>query len=209
MPSRPYFSDTFVPSLYNEVRERVSRAVQNACAVSLTTDGWSSRATMSYTTVTTHFITDKWTLEERVLETLHTPESHTAEQVGNVLYDTARRWNTIREHSINAVVTDKVPNMVGGVAESGLDPHLGCFAHHLNLAAQKSLEATGLSKVLAHVRRIVTFVTYFHRSNLAAHALKQKQVQLQMSPSLSKSNMLIMDCKTRWYSTLDMLERYI
>ena len=206
MPSRPYFSETIVPSLYNEVRERVSRKVQNACAVSLMTDGWSSRATMSYTTVTAHFITDKWTLEERVLETLHTPESHTAEQVGDALYDTARRWNTIREHSINAVVTDNAPNMVGGVAESGLDPHLGCFAHHLNLAAQKSLESTGLSKVLARVRRIVT---YFHRSNLAAHALKQKQVQLQMSPSLSKSKMLIMDCKTRWNSTLDMLERYI
>ena len=42
------------------------------------------------------------------------------------------------------VTTDNAKNNVKAVSEAGLSPHIGCFAHTINLAAQK---ATGLSQV--------------------------------------------------------------
>ena len=128
-----------------------------------------------------------------------------SENLGDSLYATAQKWNTIRNHGMNAVVTDNAPNAVGAVAYSGLDPHLGCFAHNLNLVANKALETTVISRILARVRRIVT---YFHRSNIATQALKEKQVQLGMAPTTAKAKKLIIDVKTRWNSSFDMLQRY-
>ena len=205
MPSRPYFSDTVVPGLYVEVKVRVISELEGAISVALTTDAWSSKATMSYVTVTAHFIMERWTLEERVLETHHVPESHTVTNLGDALYATAERWAIIRNHGIHAVVTDNASNVIAVVAPSGLDPHIGCFAHYLNLVALKALGTQVLSRLLGRVRRIVS---YFHRSNIASHTLEEKQAQLGLAPSVAKSKKLIIDVKTRWNSAFNLLVHY-
>lgn len=45
--------------------------------VAITTDGWSSRATESYITITSSHIDDNWELKNYVLQTRAMPESHT------------------------------------------------------------------------------------------------------------------------------------
>lgn len=47
--------------------------------------------------------------------------------------------------------------------------YLGCFAHILNLAAQKALQVSCVGNLLAKVRRIVAF---FQRSAVSTTALK-------------------------------------
>ena len=45
IPSRPHITDTVIPALYNETREMVKNDISNAESISITTDGWTSRAT--------------------------------------------------------------------------------------------------------------------------------------------------------------------
>jgi hypothetical protein len=63
------------------------------------------------------------------------------------------------------VTTDNAKNNVKAVSEAGLSPHIGCFAHTINLAAQK---ATGLSQVSWVLGRVRKVVSSFHRSTTAA-----------------------------------------
>lgn len=59
VPSRAHISQSVVPSLYTGTRAVIEHALSTAPAVALTTDGWTSRATKSYLTVTAHFISSE------------------------------------------------------------------------------------------------------------------------------------------------------
>ena len=204
IPSRAYFTKEILPKLYNEAKAKVVDDLARAEVVSLTTDAWSSRATQSYITTTAQFIDVDWKLIEYVLETVHVPESHTAEKLAEVLMNTTTKWKTMRP-GLNPVVTDNTAVMPLAVSKTECD-WLGCFAHILNLVAQKGLEVSGMKKLLAKIKRIVL---YFHKSNIAANELKEKQVQLKMASTPSKAKKLIMEVKTRWNSSYDMLVSYL
>lgn len=45
--------------------------------IAITTDGWTSRATESYITVTSTLINKNWELENYILQTRTMPENHT------------------------------------------------------------------------------------------------------------------------------------
>ncbi|KAK1894085.1 Zinc finger BED domain containing protein 4 [Dissostichus eleginoides] len=45
IPSRPYFSRTVLPALYKETKAKVTQSLKEAECISITTDGWTSRAT--------------------------------------------------------------------------------------------------------------------------------------------------------------------
>lgn len=56
LPSRTYFSDNIIPELYKQTHTEVMGELKSAEMVYLTTDGWISRATEIYITITAHFI---------------------------------------------------------------------------------------------------------------------------------------------------------
>lgn len=66
---------------------------------------------------------------------------------------------------------------------------------------RKALDLPVMDRLLGHVNRIVGF---FHRSDTATTTLQAKQKLLELP-----SHKLLQDCKTRWNSSYDMLERYI
>ena len=202
MPSRPYFSETLIPQLYEEVKAKVLSEISAATAVSLTTDGWTSRATQSYVTTTAHFIDANWEMKNYVLETVEAEGAHTGENLGAGLRETTEKWNTQRIHQINPVVTDNASNMLLAVRFAGLGPHIPCFAHTINLATQRGLQVRSLDRLLGRIRRIVK---YFHHSPKATSILSSK-INLLEIPGPQK---LVIDCPTRWNSTFDMLQRYL
>ena len=68
IPSRQYFSDRAMPELYQSVKTSVLSELAKASSVAITTDGWTSRATESYITITSSHIDSEWKLKNFVLQ---------------------------------------------------------------------------------------------------------------------------------------------
>ena len=64
IPSRQFFRDRSLGELYDRVKEKVKTSLTAAEAVALTTDGWTSRATEFYLTITSSHIDEAWKLNE-------------------------------------------------------------------------------------------------------------------------------------------------
>ena len=64
------------------------------------------------------------------------------ENVDEVLTNAVEEWNLSRPPLTILIVTDNTANMVTAVraANTVFGPHVICFAHKVNLAAQRSLQ---------------------------------------------------------------------
>jgi hypothetical protein len=169
--------------------------------LAITTDGWTSRATESYITITAHLIDKEWCMNSFVLQTRPLHESHTGKNIGAVLVDASKEWQLERPHKLLPIVTDNAANMDVAIQEAKFTPHIKCFAHTINLATQRGLQVHQMSRLLGRIRHIVSF---FHRSATATNLLKSKQELLQLP-----KHKLIQDVKTRWNSSYDMIDRFL
>lgn len=141
-------------------------------------------------------------MESSILETCPLFESNTSSHLADALMSALTDWKLERPNTTIPVTTDNAQNMVNAIKEAArLGPHIGCFAHILNLAAKKAVALQQISHLLNKVRRVVTF---FHKSTTAAHALKVKQEMLNLPV-----HKLIHDSTTRWNTIYDMMERYL
>nr|XP_061794906.1 E3 SUMO-protein ligase ZBED1-like [Nerophis lumbriciformis] len=200
LPARATFADSVVPSLYREVREDVSMSLQKASRVAITSDAWTSVATESYITITAHYINKDWQMLSHVLQTRSVYESHTGAHMATLLLDVVNEWELMEKSVV--LVTDNAANMASAAA-IGRFPHVKCFAHTLNLAAQRTLKLPTVSRLLSRVRRISA---YFHRSPKAMHLFQENQRAILKLTSPLK---LITDVSTRWNSAHGMMERFL
>ena len=168
MSSRGYFSQTVIPDMYEKVKTDIVTSLSNITTVALTTDSWTSRATESFVTITSCHISDDWCLKNYVLQTRAMPLSHTGQNIANVIQEDIIEWG-LPEHP--PLMTDNASNMLVAGRELGCNPHIGCYAHTLNLAVQKGLNVNIVAHLLGRIRRVVS---YFHRSTSAAAVLKNK-----------------------------------
>lgn len=200
LPSRTFFSTEIIPDLYEKTCNSIVYELAKAQSLALTTDGWTSRATVSYLTVTVHYMSD-WEMKSAVLQTRPLYESHTSAHLAEELTNAVNTWKLRRPNMLLPVTTDNAPNIVNAVHEAdGLGPQISCFAHVVNLAAKKAVSINTVSRLLGRVRKIVTF---FHKSTKAHHVLTVKQEMLNLP-----RHKLIHDVTTRWNTVHDMLERY-
>ncbi|XP_028821950.1 zinc finger BED domain-containing protein 1-like [Denticeps clupeoides] len=156
IPTRSYMTDKAVPRIYD--KDNVMSALSSAPRVALTCDGWTSRATEAFVTITCHYVDEEWELMSHVLQTRAMYESHTGSNIAELLKAALEEWDLVSKDP--AIVTDN-----GGML------HFRCFAHTLNLASQRALKLPAVARLLGRVRRISTF---FKRSTTASHVLRQK-----------------------------------
>lgn len=200
LPTRATFTDSALPALYKETKAKVMESMCKARRVAITSDAWTSVATVSYVTITAHYISEDWKIVSHVLQTRAVYESHTGAHMARLLLDVVEEWQ-LTDKSV-VLVTDNAANMISA-AEIGKFPHVKCFAHTLNLAAQRALKLPTVSRLLGRVRRISA---YFHRSTKASHLFEENQrVVLKLTSPLK----LITDVATRWNSAHDMMERFL
>ncbi|KAI4829903.1 hypothetical protein KUCAC02_001563 [Chaenocephalus aceratus] len=133
-------------------------------------------------------------MQSHVLQTRPLYEQHTSTHLAEVLKEVVSEWKLERPGNTIPVTTDNARNIVNAISEAGLGPQIGCFAHTINLAAQKS---TGINKVSRLLSRIRSVVSFFHRSTTAA---QYKQEMLNVP-----KHKLIHDVPTRWNSSYDMV----
>ncbi|XP_046545980.1 zinc finger BED domain-containing protein 4-like [Haliotis rubra] len=200
IPSRTHYTNYVIPEMYKKVKSSVMESIARASSMAVTTDGWTSRSTESYITITAHYVNEDWQLENPVLQTRTLQESHTGANLANVLDSAVDEWN-LGKFSQIAISTDNASNIVSAVKQSRFAPHIRCFAHTINIASQKAMQVPQMSRILGRVRRIVSF---FHRSSHAASVLRSKQLLLELP-----DHKLIQDVSTRWNSSYDMLQRYL
>ena len=67
IPSRQHFSENIIPDLYTMVSTQVEQVLKGSY-VAITTDGWTSRETQSYVTITSSHIGENWNLKNYVLQ---------------------------------------------------------------------------------------------------------------------------------------------
>ncbi|XP_076135696.1 E3 SUMO-protein ligase ZBED1-like [Alosa pseudoharengus] len=199
IPRRQHFSEKRIPKLYIKTKDDLKERLLRAERVAITTDAWTSCATDSYVTITVHYVTSDWELESHVLQTRVFNESHTGKNIGALLKEACVEWNIADKDP--ALVTDNARNMIVAGVEAEMSPHLMCFAHTLNLAAQKAFRVSNAARVLGKVKKVVGF---FYRNTTGADLLKQKQQQMALP-----GHTLINDVPTRWNSSHDMLERFL
>ncbi|XP_017474101.1 PREDICTED: zinc finger BED domain-containing protein 4-like [Rhagoletis zephyria] len=115
-----------------------------------------------------------------------------------ILTDLFADWG-VDKSSIMAVLTDNGANMVAAVKVLFGDgkKHLPCFAHTINLVAEKVEATSGMPELVQKVREIVKF---FKKSVLATATLKKAQ---------ANPKKVILDVKTRWNSCFYMMQRFV
>lgn len=194
-PTRKTVSHSLIPQLYNEALQAVRSKLEDAQAVCLTTDGWTSCTNVSFIAVTAHFLSNKNEMISVLLQCVEFQDKHTAENLSHQLKTVVKEWGI--DKKIACVVTDNASNVVAAIRLCDWR-HISCFAHTLNLVVQSSLE-----KMRTILVKVKTIVEFFKRSSQALAKLQNMQEQL----GLSKLK-LIQDVVTRWNSTYDMVERF-
>ena len=101
---------------------------------------------------------------------------------------------------LRGATTDNARNIV--LALDNLDwPHVGCFAHTLQLGVKKAMEVPEIARALGRAKRLVS---HFHPSVKSTNVLHQKQKDLHHA-----EQNLIQDVPTRWNSSYYMIERIL
>ena len=196
VPSRPHVT-SICHKMFDSLKEELLAKLDSPY-VSLTTDIWTSRTQQAYLTVTAHFITGKWKMESKVLQTSEMPERHTRVNISERLKAAACEWK-IANDRLATVVRDNAANMVLAVDLVGEWDDLGCFGHTLQLAVNAGLNLYPLSRLLAVARKLVG---HFKHSVTAVASLNNKQKAMNVP-----EHRLIQDVSTRWNSTYFMMER--
>ena len=198
VPSRRYFSDVFLPEIYNvstHVHKLLATDISN---FSFTKDIWSSDVSpTSMLSLTAQWIDTEFNLQKVVLHSQEFRGSHTAAATSDAFAKMFDTWR-IDPFKVHAIVSDNARNMTKAMEDSNLKG-IRCMAHTLQLAVNEGvLSQRSIADVIATGRKIVG---HFKHSPLAYGRLQAIQEQLGMPPKR-----LQQDVCTRWNSTYYMLE---
>eukprot|EP00102_Acyrthosiphon_pisum_P022673 XP_016659883.1 PREDICTED: zinc finger BED domain-containing protein 4-like [Acyrthosiphon pisum] len=162
-------------------------------------DIWTDIQTRSYLGITVHFAnTSTFTLKSGILGVYDLSERHTSDYIAVKLKEACFEWE-IPMKSVTAVITDGAANMTKSIELAfGRNHQIPCFAHTINLIAERSLSNVAeLTKLISNVKSIVT---WFKHSVVGSDDLRKLT---------GGDGKLIQEVSTRWNSTFYMLQRFI
>ena len=76
-PDYKTIASSYIPAMYQSLRDEVLKKLSKAEYFSITTDIWSSQAKHNYIAVTIHYLTESFELQSHLIETKHFDEVHT------------------------------------------------------------------------------------------------------------------------------------
>jgi hypothetical protein len=170
----------------------------------LSADGWTSGGGHSYFGILLHFICEEGRNRTILLDA--SPKSDQtsealAERVRTVLTawglgdEATKEWCNRKIQYFTSDTTNAMPKMVKLLGFHWIP----CVAHVLNLVVKDALKSdAAIIHLLERCRKICTF---FSKSAKKSVALKTAQVSASLKPAK-----ILIDVKTRWNSTLRMIE---
>ena len=177
-PGRTVLSNTLIPAWYEVERQNVITELANVGKVTITSDGWTSLAQDHYITVPAHY-SSQGKLHQKVLRTKAVFQAQTGETVAVEIGEVLEEFGIAPK--VVVMTVDNASNM--NVAAKRLNIlKLGCFAHTLNLAAQKVYSIATVTRWAAKLRVVIVWMKL---STMSSTVLKR---------SSSSSNFLSTPC---------------
>ncbi|CAH1996642.1 unnamed protein product [Acanthoscelides obtectus] len=201
IPSRPYFSKTVIPEIYEECQSRVAEMLADARFISFTTDMWTSDVNnKSFITLTGHWISRNFEQKHYGLSIRGLDGSHTGENIKNALLELLRN-NNIEVGRVHLVLRDSGANIKNATKDMGVNNE-SCFIHTQQLVVVNSLkEQTSLMEIVPIARKIVTHINHSSPSRT-----KLEEIQKDVNLPIKK---MVQDVQRRWNSTYYLLERLV
>ncbi len=193
-----------------EEKEKLKNTFSNINSkISFTLDGWTSPNNLSLIAITAHWISDSWEMKNCLLA-IRELQSHTGENIAKLFVSVLQEFN-INESRLMAITMDNASNndtFVDSCKEffpsiiNLKTRRVRCFAHTINLCCQEFVKEAKKVKDsndnigrIEKLRKIVLFIN-------DSPKISSKFAKLQINPLKP-----ILDCKTRWNSTYDMIIR--
>lgn len=197
VPSRKIVTK-LVQSKYEVLSALVKSKLSNVEYITLTADIWTDIInTTSFLGMTAHFLNNsKLDLESVTIGVLELAENHTSDHISEWFEKQLDEWG-VQKHKVVTVVTDSGANILSAVKNTfGVDKHLPCFAHTLNLVTQRSLnDLEDVQNIISKIKAIVTL--FKHSVNASDELRKLCDYKLKQS------------VPTRWNSVYFMMDRFV
>lgn len=167
-PSRDILTNRLIPAWYQVERDNLISDLRDIRKAAITADGWTSIAQDHYVTVTAHY-TKQSEIVGKVLRTKAVYEAQTGAVVAEEIEEILEEFG-IKEKVVAATV-DNAGNMDVAVKKLQF-VKIGCFAHTLNLAAQKIHHCNVVTNWAARARSVIKWM---RKSSMAKTVLTEKQ----------------------------------
>ncbi|XP_031268523.1 zinc finger BED domain-containing protein RICESLEEPER 2-like [Pistacia vera] len=156
--------------------------------------------------LTGHWIDDHWKFNRRVLNFIHLPPPHSGVAIADAIFKCLMDWGI--EAKVHTISVDNASSndvavkvlkdnfqVIGKLICGGKMFHVRCCAHILNLVVQDGLYQ--IKHIIEDIRDTVSYINSSEsRLKVFAEIVQQRRLPFRK---------LILDCKTRWNSTYDML----
>ena len=160
--SREVLTNHMIPAWYQVERENFISEFRDVKKAAITADGWTSLAQDHYITVTVHY-TKQGKILGKVLRTKAVYEAQTGAVVAEEIEEILQEFGI--SDKVVAATVDNAGNMNVAMKKLQL-VKIGCFAHTLNLAAQKIHQCNTVTNWAARVRAVVKWMRkVFHGQN--------------------------------------------
>ena len=167
-PNRDSLTNHLIPAWYGVEKSNLITDLKHVTNAAITADGWTSYSQDHYITVTLHYVREGQS-KEKVLKTKAVYQAQTgiavAEEIEGILEEFG-----VKEKVVAATV-DNAANMDVAVKKLNIIK-FPCFAHTLNLGAQKLYNCNTVSNWAARIRSVIVWM---RRSHMAKVVLKEKQ----------------------------------
>lgn len=167
-PSRHDMSNTYIPAWYSVIKHNVIQELAQVSKIAITCDGWTSVAQDHYRKVTVHYIY-KARIQQKVLSTEAVYESQTGPVVAQDIHSILEEFKLTGK--VIAATVDNAYNMDVALRNVKFFK-VGCFAHTLNLAAQKVYGIQAVTRWCAKIRAVVVWLKL---STMSKKVLREKQ----------------------------------
>ncbi len=200
LPSRRKVTQSLLPGMKDDSKEKLKRSLQATKWAALTTDMWTSRSNTPFMTVTAHYLDENNNLTRKVLGCERFTGRHTSEHIQERLQGMIKDYDM--ETKIVAVTSDNANNVVRAIVDTDL-ANVPCYAHKLNLCAQDCLDK---NEALKSIRQKVNdMIKLTHQGHFGKEEFERCQARLNIAPAKA----FIKEVRTRWNSCYAMLERVL
>jgi hypothetical protein len=186
---------------FDLTRAMVVDALLDVDCCSLTTDGWTSVGSHQFLSLTCHHLDKGWHPKSIVLDCIPFQQAHTGAEIKTAILRLLEEFGLVGK--VCAITTDSASNMIAAMRDLSAEMrtlgheiiHVRCGAHILHRIVTAGLESE--NQAIAEIRDSVASIRASPRLLARLDDLQKGRAKLRP----------ILDVRTRWNSTFDMLKR--